>query len=151
MIYMCRVIGGYILYHTAINYVETASVITWITLLTLNTLRPEENAWHFANDIFIYIYFTVNVCILVLISPKFVLRGPIGRWLAFVQVIALCRPGNKPILERVLTKISYYRKTPNISRMLVGNIIVDNSDVVGASPFGAAPTTSSFSNNTWLQ
>ena len=37
-----------------------------------------------------------------------------------------------------------YRKTSNISRTLVGNIIVDNSDVVGASPVGAAPTTYSF-------
>ena len=39
----------------------------------------------------------------------------------------------------------HYRKTSNISRTLVGNKIVDNSDVVGASPVGAAPTTSSFS------
>ena len=38
-----------------------------------------------------------------------------------------------------------YRKTSDISRTLVGNKIVDNSDVVGASPVGAAPTTSSFS------
>ena len=38
-----------------------------------------------------------------------------------------------------------YRKTSNISRTLVGNEIVDNSDVVGALPVGAAPTTSSFS------
>ena len=38
-----------------------------------------------------------------------------------------------------------YRKTFGISRALVGNKIVDNSDVVGASPVGAAPTTSSFS------
>ena len=38
-----------------------------------------------------------------------------------------------------------YRKTSCISRTLVGNKIVDNSDVVGASPVGAAPTTSSFS------
>ena len=38
-----------------------------------------------------------------------------------------------------------YRKTSTISRTLVGNKIVDNSDVVGASPVGAAPTTSSFS------
>ena len=34
-----------------------------------------------------------------------------------------------------------------IGRTLVGNEIVDHSDVVGASPVGAAPTTSSFS--TW--
>ena len=38
-----------------------------------------------------------------------------------------------------------YRKTSNISGTFVGNNIVDNSDVVGASPVGAAPTTSEFS------
>ena len=42
-------------------------------------------------------------------------------------------------------KIITYRKTSNIRRTLVSNIIVDYSDVVGASPVGAAPTTSSFS------
>ena len=49
--------------------------------------------------------------------------------------------GAKPSAGLLLT----YRKTSNISRTLVGNKIVDNSDVVGASPVGAAPTTSSFS------
>ena len=38
-----------------------------------------------------------------------------------------------------------YRKVPNISRTLVGNKIVARSDVVGAVPVGAAPTTSSSS------
>ena len=38
-----------------------------------------------------------------------------------------------------------YRKTSTISRTSVGNKIVDHSDVVGASPVGAAPTTPSFS------
>ena len=40
---------------------------------------------------------------------------------------------------------SYYRKTSNIRRTLVGYKIVDHSDVVGASPVGAAPTAPSFS------
>ena len=31
-----------------------------------------------------------------------------------------------------------YRKTSNISRTLVGNKIVDHTDIVGASPVGAA-------------
>ena len=39
-----------------------------------------------------------------------------------------------------------YRKVSNIRHTFVGNKIVDHSDVVGASPVGAAPTTSSFSN-----
>ena len=38
-----------------------------------------------------------------------------------------------------------YRQVSNIRRALVGHKIVDHSDVVGASPVGAAPTTSSFS------
>ena len=38
-----------------------------------------------------------------------------------------------------------YRQNSNISPTLVGNEICDHSDVVGASPVGAAPTTSSFS------
>ena len=38
-----------------------------------------------------------------------------------------------------------YREISSISRTWVGNKIVDHSDVAGASPVGAAPTTSSFS------
>ena len=40
---------------------------------------------------------------------------------------------------------SGYRQVSNIRRTLVGNWIVDHSDVVGASPVGAAPTTFSLS------
>ena len=36
-------------------------------------------------------------------------------------------------------------KTSNIRCTIVGNETVDRSDVVGASPVGVAPTTSSFS------
>ena len=53
---------------------------------------------------------------------------------------------SKYVIVHGSAKLNYhYRKTSNISRILVGNKIVDNSDVVGASPVGAAPTTSSFS------
>ena len=45
----------------------------------------------------------------------------------------------------VCIKGQQYRKVSNIEGTLVGNKIVDHSDVVGASPVGAAPTTSSFS------
>ena len=40
---------------------------------------------------------------------------------------------------------SIYRQVSDIRLTLVGNTIVDHSDVVGASPVGAAPTTSSLS------
>ena len=38
-----------------------------------------------------------------------------------------------------------YHQTYQISRTLVGNKMVDHSDVVGASPVDVAPTKSSFS------
>ena len=38
-----------------------------------------------------------------------------------------------------------YRKTSNIRHTLMGNNIADHSDVIGASPVGATPTTPSFS------
>ena len=40
-----------------------------------------------------------------------------------------------------------YPQTFNIRGTLVGYKIVDHSDVIGASPVGAAPTTSSFSTS----
>ena len=43
-----------------------------------------------------------------------------------------------------------YREVSNIRRILVGNKIVDHSDVVGALPVGAAPTTSSLSTEQWI-
>ena len=43
---------------------------------------------------------------------------------------------------RTVDKI--YRQTSIIRRTSVGNEIADHSDVVGASPVGAAPITSSF-------
>ena len=47
-----------------------------------------------------------------------------------------------------------YRKTSNISRTLVGNKIVDHSDVVGALPVGTAPSLQLHLHsrlNIWLQ
>ena len=49
------------------------------------------------------------------------------------------------VISDYIRKRLDYRQVSNIRRTLVGNKIVDHSDVVGASPVGAAPTTSSFS------
>ena len=46
--------------------------------------------------------------------------------------------------------IHMYCQTSNISNTLVGNKIVDHSDIVGASPVGAAPTSSSFLTEQWI-
>ena len=41
--------------------------------------------------------------------------------------------------------LTEHRQTSNISHTLVGTNIVEHSNVIGASPVGTAPTTSSFS------
>ena len=64
-------------------------------------------------------------------------------WVIFVQVMA-CNKVD-PLWGQATTWYNAYRQVSNIRRTLVGNRIVDNSDVVGASPVGAAPTTSSLS------
>ena len=50
-----------------------------------------------------------------------------------------------PLAISQLSFISSHLQTSNVSHTLEGNNIVDHSDVVGVSPVGAAPTTSSFS------
>ena len=47
-------------------------------------------------------------------------------------------------LPLIMYNIGYHQAS-NISCTSVGNKIVDHSEVVGASPVDAAPTTSSFS------
>ena len=84
------------------------------------------------------------------ISLKFVPKGPIDNKSALVHVMDWSRTGRNTLPEPMLTQFTdaymrHYRKTSNISRTLVGNNTVDHSDVVGASPVDAAPTTSSFS------
>ena len=47
-------------------------------------------------------------------------------------------------IPEIVTRNNIYRKTCNMNGTLVGNKIFDDSDEVGASTVGAAPTTSSF-------
>ena len=58
-------------------------------------------------------------------------------------VSCICLPFIPPVPPHV--RKSNYRKTYFTRRALIGNKVVDHSNVVGASPVGAAPTTSSFS------
>ena len=62
---------------------------------------------------------------------------------AFIYVILSSKHFTAKSCE--VTELQDYRQTSNISRTWVGNKIADHSDVVGASPVGAAPTTSSLS------
>ena len=72
-----------------------------------------ENRRHFADDIFKCILLNENVLISIKISLKFIPKGPINNIPALVQIMAWCRPGDKPLSEpmvvSLLTHISVTR------------------------------------------
>ena len=57
-------------------------------------------------------------------------------------LLSICIVASDHFMQQPL---SNYHQVSNIRRTLAGIWIVDHSDVVRASPVGAAPTTSSFS------
>ena len=135
----------YKIYHCILSH--------WLRLcLPFNTLRQRQNSRHFRDDIFKCIFLFENVWIWIKISLKFVPKVRINNIQAFVQIMAWRRIGDKPLSEpmmvNLLTHICVTRpqwvKTSNISCTLVGNKIVDHSDVVGAAPTGATFSFSFF-------
>ena len=68
----------------------------------VNTLRPWQYERHFADDIFKSIFLNKNVWIPIEISQKFVLKSRINNIETLVQIMAWCRPGDKPLSETMI-------------------------------------------------
>ena len=68
----------------------------------INTLRPRQNGCHFPNNIFKSNFLNENVSISIMISLKFVPKGSVNNIPALVQIMASCRPGDKPLSEPVM-------------------------------------------------
>ena len=73
--------------------------------IVFNTLRPRQNARHFPDDIFKCIFLNENVSIVIKFSVKFVAKGPINNIAALVQIMAWCRPGDKPLSEPMMVSL----------------------------------------------
>ena len=54
------------------------------------------------------IFFNENVWISINISLKFVPKGAINNMLALVQIMAWCRPGDKPVPEPMMIDLLTY-------------------------------------------
>ena len=67
----------------------------------LNTLRPNQNGRHFADDILKCIFLNENTWILIEISLKFVPKGSINNIPALVQIMAWCRQVTSHYLNQV--------------------------------------------------
>ena len=72
---------------------------------SINTLRPRQNGCHFHDDIFKCIFMNENVWISIKISLKFVPKGPHYNIPLLVQIMAWCRPGDKPLSEAVMANL----------------------------------------------
>ena len=68
----------------------------------INTLRPRQNGRHFADDTFKPIFLNGNILISIKISLKFVPKVQINNIQALVQIMAWCRPGDKPLSEPMM-------------------------------------------------
>ena len=64
-----------------------------------NTLRLRQNGRHFADDIFKRIFLNENDRIWIKISLEFLPNVPINNIPSLVQIMAWCRPGDKPLSE----------------------------------------------------
>ena len=72
----------------------------------LNTLKPRQNGRHFADYIFKRIILNENVWITSKISLKFVPKGSINNIPSLVQMMAWRRPGDKPLSEPTMARLS---------------------------------------------
>ena len=81
--------------------VGSSSLVPSVINFQINTLRLQQNSWHFPDDIKC-IFWDENVQILIKISLKFVHKGQIDNIPALVQIMACCQPGNKPLSEPML-------------------------------------------------
>ena len=76
----------------------------WGHRVGFNTLRQDGH--HFPDNIFICIFLNENLWISIKVWLTFVPKGPINNITAFVQIIAWCRPGDKPLFESVVALIT---------------------------------------------
>ena len=74
--------------------------ICWVR--RVNTLRPRQNGCLFPDNIFKWIFLNENVWISLRNSLKFVPRVPINNIRSLVQIMAWCRPGDKPLSDPML-------------------------------------------------
>ena len=80
-----------------------SSMSNWAYIF--NTLRLRQNGHHFPDNILKCIFLNESVWILIYISPKFVLEGPINNIPALFQIMAWHQPGDKPLSEPMMVSL----------------------------------------------
>ena len=76
--------------------------------LSFHTLRPRQRGRHFADDTFRHISLNEDVRNSIEISMNFVPKEPINHIPALVQIMAWRRPGDMPLSEPIMVRISMH-------------------------------------------
>ena len=71
-------------------------------IMYINTLGPRQKGRHFVKDIFKLIFLNEKCCILIQISLKHVSNRPINNNRVFLQIMAWCRKGDRPISQTMM-------------------------------------------------
>ena len=74
----------------------------------INTLRPRQNGHHVTDNNFKRIFLNINARISTRISRMFVPKGRVNTMPALVQIMAWCRPGNKPLSEPMMVRLQMH-------------------------------------------
>ena len=91
---------------TIMTYIRKAGMAFVYHLVGIfNTLKPRQNGRHFADDTFKCVFVDENIWIAIDILLKFVPYGPINNIPALVQIMAWCRPGDKPLSEPIMVRV----------------------------------------------
>ena len=69
-------------------------------------MRPRQNGYHFWDGIFKCIFLNKNIWILFKISLEFIPKGQINNIPVLVQIMVWRRPGDKPISEPMMVRLS---------------------------------------------
>ena len=86
------------------KYKWLQSMISFMIFI-FNTLRPRQNNSHFTDNVYKCIFFSEKVWISFKISLKFVPKFPINNIPSLVQIMAWCRPGDKPLSEPMVLSL----------------------------------------------
>ena len=76
-------------------------------ITTTQNLVAIKEVRHAGHNILKCIFLKENVQLLIKIPLKFVPRSPINNIPALIQLMAWCRPGNKPLSEPMMAQVTY--------------------------------------------
>ena len=93
------------LIHQADRFLIVRSTKIMGTVSPVNTLRPRKDGRHFTDDIFKSNFVTEDMWIALDVSLKFIPKGSINNIPALVQIMAWCRPGDKPLSEPMMVSL----------------------------------------------